>query len=231
MDVTIVDSQSDKDEMDRVLDAYYKHVEGKLSDEEWYDSNKYPRKQWLIFDGSNGGMRTGESFVVVDNRSGDCFVETFKTLDGAMLYLCDVHTTPEGQEDWDVAGAVSAAGGLYDKEDSSVRVAAPEDDEKWLVRAPVGLTDDFGFVIGYLSRLVPGGATSDVFDVNPENAIKFRSYAEAEMAGRAMLKESFCADANLIEASLVCDEGAWKKEGDAMKPRTLLGAAFGETWF
>ena len=34
MDVTIVDDPFDKDEMDKVLDAYYKHVEGILSDEE-----------------------------------------------------------------------------------------------------------------------------------------------------------------------------------------------------
>lgn len=112
MDVTIIDNLSDKAEMDKVLDAYYMYTDGELSGEEWHNSDKYPRKQWLNFDGSREAARAGEPFVVVDNRSGDCFVETFKTLDGALLYLCDVHMTTERQEEWDRAGAVSGNGGF-----------------------------------------------------------------------------------------------------------------------
>lgn len=107
MDVTIIDNPTDKVEMDKVLDAYYMYVEGNLSREEWYDEGRYPRKQWLYFNGSRE-----EPFEVVDNRSGDCFVETFETLDGALLYLCDVHMTTERQDEWDRVGAVSDNGGF-----------------------------------------------------------------------------------------------------------------------
>ena len=52
----------------------------------------------------------------MDNREGECFVEGFMTLDGALLYLCDCHITCEGQEDWDYHGAVKDRGGLDVKE-------------------------------------------------------------------------------------------------------------------
>lgn len=122
MDITIIDNPSDKAEMDKVLDAHYMYIAGKLSCEEWYDSDRYPRKQWLHFDGSEEAARAGEQFVVVDNRDGDCFVEAFKTLDGALLYLCDVHMTTEGQDEWDRVGAVSGNGGF-------VRDCRPEEEE------------------------------------------------------------------------------------------------------
>lgn len=116
MDITIVDNEFDREEMNRVMDGYSAKIDGECPD--WDDVNKYPRKQWLWFSDVKGDERA--PFVVVDNRDGECFVEQFATLDGAMLYICDCHTTCEDQEGWDYFGAVNDRGGFSEKEDENV---------------------------------------------------------------------------------------------------------------
>lgn len=108
MEVTIVDGKSDREEMYRVLDAHADMLNGDLSKEEWNNADKYPRKQWLDFCEYNNDL----PFIVVDNREGECFVEEFATLDGAILYICDCHITCEYQDEWDYMGAVRDQGGL-----------------------------------------------------------------------------------------------------------------------
>lgn len=108
MDLTIVDNDLDKKEMDRVMDGHAAKIDGECPD--WDDVNKYPRKQWLWFSDMKGDERA--PFVVVDNREGECFVEQFATLDGAMLYICDCYMTCEHQYDWDYTGSVKDRGGF-----------------------------------------------------------------------------------------------------------------------
>lgn len=116
MDVTIVDNESDREEVRRVLDGHADMSNGDITREEWRDESKFPRKQWLMVENEKAAQQTGYPFTVVDNREGECFVEGFMTLDGALLYLCDCYITCEGQEDWDYHGSVKDRGGLDMKE-------------------------------------------------------------------------------------------------------------------
>lgn len=116
MDVTIVDNEIDRQEMYRVMDAHADMINGKISKEEWADESRFPRKQWLRAEGFPGDL----PFTVVDNRGGECFVEGFSTLDGAVLYICDCHITCEHQEDWDYTGSIKDCGGL-DVKDGMLR--------------------------------------------------------------------------------------------------------------
>ena len=120
MDVTIVDSERDRKEVKRVLDGYADMSNRDITREEWGNEERFPRKQWLMFEDEKAAHQPGYPFTVVDNRDGECFVEGFSTLDGAMLYLCDCHFTCEHQDDWDRHGAVVARGGLGGKEHSDV---------------------------------------------------------------------------------------------------------------
>ena len=51
-----------------------------------------------------------DSFVVVERAAGDVFVESFKTIDGAMLYAMGCEpgdpATASGMADWDSPGAL-----------------------------------------------------------------------------------------------------------------------------
>lgn len=110
MNIVIVTTESERDEMKRTLDAYCEIAEGKISRNEFLE--KYPRKIWI--DTEECSSETGDvlQFLVVDNREGECFAEGFDTLDGALLYATDVHMTPEHQEDWDYMGAVKDGGDI-----------------------------------------------------------------------------------------------------------------------
>lgn len=112
MDVTIVDNDIDRDEVERVMDGHGRKLDGECPD--WDDTDQYPRKQWLFLSDMRGDE--GSPFIVVDNREGECFVEGFATLDGALLYLCDCHMTCEHQHDWDYTGSVKDRGGFDLKE-------------------------------------------------------------------------------------------------------------------
>lgn len=126
MEVTIVDDAETREEVSRVLNGREALISGGISQREWEDRGKYPRRQWLIFEG-DGPYQPSCPFTVVDNRDGECFVEGFCTLDGALLYLCDCHLTTEWQEEWDVHGAVRKHGGFCAKEESSIRLGRGND--------------------------------------------------------------------------------------------------------
>lgn len=111
MEVTIVDNEIDAKEVQCVLGGYAEMINGDLSREEW--EADFPRKQWLKFEKGNS-----LPYIVVDNRDGQCFVEDFATLDGALQYLLDIHMTHEDQEDWDVNGRVKEIGGFFRDESS-----------------------------------------------------------------------------------------------------------------
>ena len=116
MEITIVNNDADREEVMRVLDGHADMSNGDIDRFEWEDRERFPRKQWLIVEDERASILSSLPFTVVDNRAGECFVESFSTLDGALLYLCDCHTTCEHQDDWDYCGAVKDRGGLGPKE-------------------------------------------------------------------------------------------------------------------
>lgn len=100
MQFTFVTNDRERREYRRVIDAYSSFASGKMSKEEY---GKLPRNEWIDVVLRNDGLQ--RSFLVVDNRTGDCWVEEFDTLDGAILYATDVVLTPDGSEDFDYEGA------------------------------------------------------------------------------------------------------------------------------
>ena len=126
MEVTIVTTSAERDEMKRTLDGYLKAmVRGEITATEF--CRDYPRKIWIdteLCQSHDSRM----PFQVVDNRGGECFCEDFATLDGAVLYATDVYMTPEHQEDWDYMGAVRDGGDLryrLEEGDAAPREVAP----------------------------------------------------------------------------------------------------------
>lgn len=109
MEVTIVTTQAERDEMKRTLDGFLQIGDGKLTEGEFL--RDYPRKVWI--DTEMCQSRDARlPFQVVDNREGECWCEDFATLDGAVLYATDVYMTPEHQTDWDYPGAVKDGGDI-----------------------------------------------------------------------------------------------------------------------
>ena len=109
MEVTIVTTSAEREEMKRVLDGYLKVVNNEITSDEFRDN--YPRKVWIdteLCQSHDAKL----PFVVVDNREGECWGEGFATLDGAVLYATDVYMTPERQQDWDYPGAVKDGGDI-----------------------------------------------------------------------------------------------------------------------
>lgn len=112
MELTIVTTQAERDEMKATLDAYADLIGNGLTKKEFMA--RYPRKVWLDTEECSNCRRPRDlsPFLVVDNRDGECFAEGFDTLDGALLYATDVHTTTERQSEWDYLGAVEEGGDL-----------------------------------------------------------------------------------------------------------------------
>ena len=110
MKIEFVRNAKEREELHRVTNAYSDMIGGLLSKDDWNNDELYPRKVWIDFveDNEGGSM----PFMVLDNRTGDCFEEDFATLDGAILYATDVHTTTEHQDEWDYMGAVKDRGGV-----------------------------------------------------------------------------------------------------------------------
>lgn len=109
MEVTIVTTSAERDEMKRTLDGYLKVVSNEITVDEF--RREYPRKVWI----DTELCRSHDAkmpFQVVDNREGECYCEAFATLDGAVLYATDVYMTPAHQKDWDYMGAVRDGGDL-----------------------------------------------------------------------------------------------------------------------
>jgi hypothetical protein len=192
MDVTIVDNDIDRQEMRKVMDAYADMLNGDLSKEEWNNTDKYPRKQWLDFDGDEKAL----PFTVVDNREGECFVEGFSTLDGAILYICDCHMTCEDQEDWDYYGSVRDHGGVDEK----------GDDNEYVIKCPIAICGA-SFVFGYVKKIVEKGRTDDVFTENIDEALKFGSRIRAVKAAKNIFPGFFDGIKNVV---LVSDEMKYK---------------------
>ena len=191
MDITIVDNEIDRQEMRKVMDAYADMSDGKLSKEEF---DKLPRKQWLDFDEDEKAL----PFTVVDNREGECFVEGFATLDGAILYICDCHMTCENQNEWDYYGAVRDHGGVDEKSG---------DDNEYVIKCPIGICGA-SFVFGYVKKIVEKGRTDDVFTENIDEALKFGSRVRAVKAAKKILPGCFDGIRNVV---LVADE-KWGSE-------------------
>ena len=111
MQVTIVDNEIDAKELECVIGGYAEMINGDLSKEEW--ESDFPRKQWLKYE-----KGAELPYVVVDNRDGQCFVEDFSTLDGAMQYVLDIRMTHEDQMEWDKEGMIKQIGGFFNDEHS-----------------------------------------------------------------------------------------------------------------
>lgn len=109
MEVTIVTTQAERDEMKSTLDGYADMGDGKMSKETFRAS--YPAKVWIDTELCKS-YDARLPFMVVDNREGECFCEDFVSLDGAVLYATDVHMTPEHQDEWDYPGAVKDGGDI-----------------------------------------------------------------------------------------------------------------------
>ena len=109
MEITLVTNKWEREEYKKAINAY---CDEDISSEE---KDKIPKKVWvdLVEDG-HGGKRS--TFVVVDNTQGDCFVEEFDTLDGAMLYAAGIYLTSENQSNWDYMGALKEGGDLTERE-------------------------------------------------------------------------------------------------------------------
>jgi len=110
MNVRIVTDEFEMSLVKRVMDGRAALANGEIWMSEWNDQSVYPRDVFLFISDLRGDE--GAPFVVVDNREGECFVEQFSTLDGAILYACEVYPACENQKDWDYMGAVKDRGSL-----------------------------------------------------------------------------------------------------------------------
>lgn len=88
MEVTIVTTTAERDEMKSTLDGYAKMTDGEITKDEF--RRDYPNKIWIDTELCKS-HDAGLPFMVVDNRDGECFCEDFVTLDGAILYATDVY--------------------------------------------------------------------------------------------------------------------------------------------
>lgn len=110
MEIIIVTTERERDEYLKVIDAYGQVSCGSMTNEEY---DKLPRKVWVDLVNPDG--RTSSPFIVVDNQDGNCWVEEFETLDGALLYATNTKLTTEGQEDWDYMGALKDGGDIIER--------------------------------------------------------------------------------------------------------------------
>jgi hypothetical protein len=186
MDITIVDNESDRKEVNRVLDGYAELSMGDISREMWSNRHVYPRKQWLMYEDNKHSYQAGLPFTVIDNRVGECFVEGFATLDGAMLYLCDCHTTCEHQIDWDHDGSVREHGGFDAKEHCVEESPRHDHRRKWVIKIPIGMSMLGSFMFGYVKSVIPHGRSDEVFDEDVKNAILFDSEDDADAAAQKL---------------------------------------------
>lgn len=177
MKAVIVDNALERAEMRRVLDGHADFTDGKLSRSEWADEGRFPRWRWLDCEETELGFR----FIVVDNSDGECFVESFETLDGAILYLTDCKLTPEKQHEWDYAGAIRDRGGIDEKRDGL----------HYAVKAPIGVRDG-EFVFGYAVKIETHGRTDDLFSEDISRAVVFGTRFEAEKAAKRLLPGTAC---------------------------------------
>ena len=110
MEITIVTTEGEREEYKKIVDARCAFVSNEITREQW---ESFPKKVWVDLVHPFGS--TSSSFIVVDNRDGNCWVEEFNTLDGALLYATDCKITAEGKEDWDYMGALKDGGDLTER--------------------------------------------------------------------------------------------------------------------
>ena len=128
MEITIVTTEEEREEYKKTIDARCAFVSNEITREQW---NSFPKKVWV--DLAHPFGITSPSFLVVDNRDSNCWVEEFKTLDGALLYATDSKLTTEGQGDWDYMGALKDGGDIVERlahgsEEAEEAEEAAEDD-------------------------------------------------------------------------------------------------------
>lgn len=83
MKITFVDSDTELLEVRDVIDR------------------REPRGVYIMPPGLSGD----ETFTVVDNSDGNAWTESFKTLDGALIFALGIHEI-DTQDDWDHPGAL-----------------------------------------------------------------------------------------------------------------------------
>ena len=109
MEITLVTEKWEREEYKKAIDAYW---DKNISSEE---KDKIPKKVWVDLVDDVRGVKC-HPFLVVDNTQGQCFVEEFETLDGAMLYAGGIKLVPDNQSDWDYMGALKDGGDLTERE-------------------------------------------------------------------------------------------------------------------
>ena len=98
MNLNLITTASERRQVERMVDAYDEYVRGNISRDQW---NEFPRETWLDCSGASE-----YPFVVYDNQEGMCFVEGFKSMDGAILYASGIKLTCEDSSEWDNKGAL-----------------------------------------------------------------------------------------------------------------------------
>ena len=95
----MVTSLYERRKLHKMLKAYSEHVDGRMSRDEW---EKFPQDVWIDWTGNSE-----YPFLVYDNSSGMCFVEEFKSFDGAILFASCPGLSCEDSSEWDYAGSLS----------------------------------------------------------------------------------------------------------------------------
>ena len=92
--IKFVECQEDMDKFRKMLDARMKYG---CSDEN-------PTEEGVFIAPDVGKEFVDLPWLVLDNRGHQGYLEDFETLDGALSYATDGHTTNEKQHEWDVNG-------------------------------------------------------------------------------------------------------------------------------
>ena len=123
MEVTIVTTTAEREEMRRTLAGHAKVAADEITSDEFRDN--YPNKVWIDTELCTL-HNVAKPFLVVDNREGECFCKDFATLDGAILYATDVYMTAADRKGWDYMGSIRDGGDLrYRLEEGD---AAPQEE-------------------------------------------------------------------------------------------------------
>ena len=93
MKITFVQSDAEYEESQRVVRA-------------GLSLRKAKKGTWVM---PPGLSKRGDQFVVVDSQGKDVYVESFNTIDGALLYALganDLSSVVKGRQAWDRSGAL-----------------------------------------------------------------------------------------------------------------------------
>lgn len=92
--IKFVECQADMDKFREMLDAH----------EKYGCSDENPTEEGVFIAPDVGKEFADLPWLVLDNRGHQGYLEDFETLDGALSYATDGHTTCEKQHEWDVNG-------------------------------------------------------------------------------------------------------------------------------